>query len=62
MLNSLSFKNVLKIRGELLVGSLTHKQYHNKKYYACKTKNIQKVLELSLAWELYNMEVEDGIK
>lgn len=57
MLENLDTNSIIKIKSDLVTGILTHKQFHNKKYYAIKTKNTDKVLELVLSWELYNMEV-----
>lgn len=37
----------------LSTGQLTTVQFHNKKYYARKNKNLTKILELAVAFEIY---------
>lgn len=39
----------------LLKGTVTLKQFHNKKAHAKRTNNLMKVIELSVAFEIYQM-------
>lgn len=51
-LDSICHSTTIKIFNELLEGILTERQYQNKLYYARKTKNIEKALQLVIAKEL----------
>lgn len=47
--------NTINLIEALCDGKLTKDQFHNRKSYARRTNNIVKVLEYSVAWEIFNM-------
>jgi hypothetical protein len=56
----LAFKPVLTdqvifVLEGLLSGRITREQFHNRKSYARKTGNLTKVLDYSIAWEIFIM-------
>lgn len=47
--------SVISIVEKLKSGEITSDMFHNRKYYAKKTENLVRVLEYSIAWEIFNM-------
>jgi len=52
-LNKLDLTYVSNVTEELIENQLSIKQFHNKRYYAKYSGKHLKVLELTLAWELF---------
>lgn len=44
---------------QLSSGEMTHDMYYNRKAYARRNRQTQKVLDLVTAWELYNLSLKD---
>lgn len=44
---------VKKLVSSLREGILTHDNFHNKKCYAKRSNNLETLLNLTIAWELY---------
>ena len=51
-------QQVMVIIEGLSSGSITKDQFHNRKSYAKKKGNLTKVLELSIAWEIFTTVLE----
>ena len=48
-------KNINGIVESLLNGGLTKQQFHNKKSYAKRTKDLNLILELTISFEIYSL-------
>ncbi len=49
---------VILILEGLNSGEITRDKFHNRKAYAKRNRNLTKILEYSIAWEIFNFEKE----
>lgn len=58
VINNLNTSKVILYVEQLKDETLTHKAFHNKKYYAKISNNVEELLELTLAWELHKVNIK----